>query len=231
MISGNAELARLSQITGEGDRDGVLEFVRSHRSCLKGIALSDPAVAVEQARKDFQRERVLLNEVPFVPSRTHVFKNYAFASTSQRIIDKLLLIQPDASLAEKGDEICDTVLRRACRTGAGADSIFMVQSLFCVEGTFAKHCSSPSDPPIRISLFLDETTGALHFKSEVHNTFAIHDVEHLDQLSGREEIDPVPWIRIEAVVTDSACFATGDRLRSLDLVVSVPYGHGEFRLL
>ena len=231
MIADIPELAKLTSLTSQGDRESVIEFVRSNKACLRGILLSDPVVAVEQARKDFQRERVLLNDVPFVPSKTHVFKNYAFASTSLRLVEKLLVIQPDASLKEKGTEICDLVLRRACRTGAGADSIFMVQSFFCVEGTFAKHCSSSTDPPIRISLSLDESSGSLHFKSEVHNTFAVHDVEHLDQLSGHDEIDPAPWIKVEAVVSDSACFSTGEHQRYLDLIVSIPYGNGEFRLL
>jgi hypothetical protein len=52
-------------------REEVIQ-VLENSNLLHRIPLGTPKVGIEQAKKDFRRERVLLNEVPFIPDR---FKN------------------------------------------------------------------------------------------------------------------------------------------------------------
>ena len=47
--------------------------------CLTGIHLSQPATPIAQALKDFRRERVLFNEVPFIPDKADTDRNVGFA--------------------------------------------------------------------------------------------------------------------------------------------------------
>jgi hypothetical protein len=105
--------------------------------------------------------------------------------------------------------------------------------LFCVEGTFAKHCSDQSDPPIKLEIYLEDTNGIpqLCSRSYVCNNFAIHDIDHIEQLTGHEGSDPPPWLWVESIVTDFSNLATGEHSRKVDFVVSVPYGLREFRPL
>jgi hypothetical protein len=226
------DLEQLSALVQEGDRNGVIAFVSNHRDSLRNIILSDPTVSIEQAKKDFQRERVLLNDVPFIPSRVHVYKNAAFTSTVSHLIDKLFLLGAQDSNEGHAAGAADVVLQRACRTGAGADSLFLVQKLFCIDGTFAKHCSEPNDPPIQVFVFSDAITGAVCAKSVVCNTFALHSMDNLEQLCGADGSgDPRPWVQIEAEVTDLSNLSTGDHERRLALVVSIPYGIQDYRLV
>lgn len=106
-----------------------------------------------------------------------------------------------------------------------------VQKLLCVEGTFAKHCSETTDPPISLDVFVDGVSAAVCAKSVVRNTFDIHDIDNLEQLSGLEQSDPLPWLRVETVVEDFSNFGTGEHRRHLDLEVLAPYGTREFKPL
>ena len=225
----------------ERSREEVLQMVLRHKARLLHLRLIDPLVHLEQALKDFQRERVLLNGLAFVPSRTHLYKNYSLVNTLPRLVAKLCAMHPNAfssipstpssSSSSSSSLMSDLILQRACRTGAGADSLFMVQRLLCVEGTFAKHCSNASrDPPILLDVFFDAAAQSICSRSQVSNTFAIHDTRNLEQLSGHESSDPLPWLLVETVVVDFTDFKTLGHDRRLELVVFVPYGR-DFRQL
>lgn len=170
--------------------------------------------------------------MPFVPSRTHLYKNHSFTQTVALLVDKLGKIHPKcASDSWSAGSLGDIALRRACRTGAGSDSLFMVQKLLCVEGTFAKHCSDPLDPPIKLDLYFDQTVGALCSRSQVWNIFAVHDIDNLEQLSGLESHEPLPWVKVETLVSDFTNFKSCEHRRTLDLTVYVPYGNREYSQL
>ena len=54
------------------------------------IPIHSPHIPLEQTQKDFRREKVLLNMIPFIPHETHVFRNDAFISTLSRLASLLL---------------------------------------------------------------------------------------------------------------------------------------------
>ena len=54
----------------------------------------------------------------------------------------------------EGSIISDAILQRGCRTSAGADTFFLVQQLFCVDGTFVTQKTSlHAEEPIIVDVF------------------------------------------------------------------------------
>ena len=157
-----------------------------HCSVLHRIPVSSPQVTTEQARKDFRRERVLLNDVPFIPDQVDQHRCHAFALTLGVLLQRLRCATSTATTTkneinhdtiarvnheqqgEEGEgaematvlEMTDAIMQRACRTSAGADSFFMVQKLLCVEDTFVTQRAFLSDPPIKVDVFLAPTAAA-----------------------------------------------------------------------
>mmetsp|Transcript_37851 Transcript_37851/g.65410 ORF Transcript_37851/g.65410 Transcript_37851/m.65410 type:complete len:784 (-) Transcript_37851:320-2671(-) len=127
-----------------------------HCAVLHRIPLCNPNTTSEQARKDFRRERVLLNDVPFIPDNIDEDRCHAFDKTLNVLVERMARRKElyDTELYSTTEAITDAVLQRACRTGAGADSFFAVQKLLCVEGTFVTQRTYVSDPPIRIDVFV-----------------------------------------------------------------------------
>lgn len=119
---------------------------------LRHIPLHPSSVSMEQARKDFRRERVLLNDVPFIPDQVDEFRSNGFDLTLMKLVERLKL-QGHQHYKNESD-IAALVLKRACRTCAGADSFFMVQKLFAIEGYFVMQKSFATDPPIRVDVFI-----------------------------------------------------------------------------
>lgn len=197
-------------------------------------------ISVEQAFKDFRREKILFNGVPFIPqgeadddaSNTFVYSLFNFVDRMIRIdpscatVDDQFMsplspsntpvsscrIQPirpsssslfndealealselsinsptspsstasssangsrSADLAQilkdrrnKAEILSSTILRNACRTGAGADSFFNTQRIFVLDGTFLTHKSGSHegngdiDAPVKIDVVLVPCNG------------------------------------------------------------------------
>lgn len=132
------------------------DVIRALERCsyLNQIPLPPPVVTLEQAEKDFCRERVLLNDVAFVPDKFDVDRAHAFSLTL-----RLLLLRMKQGFSHQlykdSNHVCDILMQRACRTSAGSDSFFTVQKMLCVEGTFVTQKTLVNDPPIHIDVFLD----------------------------------------------------------------------------
>jgi hypothetical protein len=275
-------------------KEEVLAVLRGLSGPLRRISLQPCVVTMEQAVKDFRRERVFLNDVPFIPDQVDLNRSNGFSMTLERLVDRLRN-QGSRNCDELGD-VTDMIMQRACRTSAGADSFFIVQQLFCVEGTFVTQKTYTFDPPIRVDVFvteyeigeeeaedeaskmdsrpssthsnpitevtstctfereqaslvrtnsgtsvLTETTNnnghsplqagnngrgatglALCARSEVRNAFAIYDENVMDDITGDEEKDPLPWLDIEAIVVDESNFKKLTNHRSLQLKVTSP---------
>jgi hypothetical protein len=117
---------------------------------------SSPTVTMEQAEKDFCRERVLLNDVAFIPDKNDLDRSRAFALTLRMVLRRLMYNKTvyNEQLYENSDTICDLLMQRACRTSAGADSFFTVQKMLCVEGTFVTQKTLIDDPPVHMDVFI-----------------------------------------------------------------------------
>lgn len=149
-------------------KDEITALLSKMEGVLPRLALSAPTVTVEQSQKDFRRERVLLNEVPFIPDRVDMHRCDAFSITLKEFVSRAMRLNCTSNDLS-ADRVADIVIQRACRTSAGADSYFMVQKLLCVQGTFITQRSVMSglDPPIRIDLFIANQAESLN-DDEVH---------------------------------------------------------------
>lgn len=238
-----------------------------HTNLLHTIPLDSPEVQVEQAHKDFRRERVLFNDVPFIPDKHDVNRCHAFSFTLQTLVERMMRNKDcyNSEVYPSAESISDTIMCRACRTSAGADSFFMVQKLLCVEGHFVTQRASLKDPPIHLDVFISDSSahvdrmehgerrdqhsanghaGPVSFapaiallnpvakmpersrslccRIQVTNSFAIYDADSIEEITGEEELDPPPWLEVEAIVTDESNFLSLGHWRWLQLVVSCP---------
>eukprot|EP01031_Cornospumella_fuschlensis_P048974 gene48974-59956_t len=126
---------------------------------LHRIPLPAPTVSIEQAQKDFRRERILLNDVAFVPDKDDVERSVAFSRTLKVLLQRLMRNRAvyNSQQYSGADAIADLLLQRACRTSAGSDSFFTIQKMFCVEDTIVtQNTTITDDPPIHIDVFLSE---------------------------------------------------------------------------
>jgi hypothetical protein len=162
-------------------------------------------VSIGQAIKDFMRERVILNGVPFIPDEVDENRCHAFGLTLKLLIQRITGEELSSGI------IADDILKRGCRTSAGADSYFKVAELLCVEGTFVIQRSDPSDPPITLDVFLPAlldpglcTSSSSTRNPEICsiirivNRFAIYDLAVVDCLTGIPSLDPPAWLEVNS---------------------------------
>lgn len=156
------------------------DVLRALQQCsfLHRIPLSPPVVPIAQAHKDFKRERVLLNDVAFIPHRERESRSAAFSLTLELLVSRLLRTQYlrhqalprpcDDSVYSSAQSVCDLILQRACRTSAGADAFFAVQKMLCVEGTFVSQKAADEVPPIHIDVFLAHAHTQTHTQAHAY---------------------------------------------------------------
>ena len=133
----------------------VLRTLLHHQSIFRRILIDKaPIVSKDQAEKDFRRERVILNGVVFIPDKINDARSEAFARSLRILVERMLRASSISQKKGSTDWISDIILQRGCRTSAGADSFFLVQKLFCVDGTFVTQKTSlQAEDPIVIDVF------------------------------------------------------------------------------
>ena len=75
-------------------KESVVAALKKHSKCLANIHLPQPATPLAQALKDFRRERVLFNEVPFIPDKADSDRNIGFALTLSEYVRRIHQIYP-----------------------------------------------------------------------------------------------------------------------------------------
>lgn len=185
-------------------------------------------VDLDQAIKDFRREKVIFNGVPFIPSVMDPFKSEIFPKALSEFSSRMQLLHPSCYNQESfqtGRSISEFILQNSCRTSAGADSYFLLQRDFCVNGTtLLQRTEFCEDLPINIDLSVQFVDNKLHLKSKVMiwNSFSVYDNAVLEKLSGNIDIDPLPWLEIDSLIIDDIDFMTCDRTRHIKLLVYSP---------
>ena len=88
--------------------------------CSKLSPTASDNVSVEQAYKDFRREKVLFNGIPFVPQKDMICLDI-FANTLTNFVERMLRIDPSCVAetlskdSNRSKETSDTILKRSCR--------------------------------------------------------------------------------------------------------------------
>lgn len=85
---------------------------------LRCIPVTTPVVTLDQAKRDFKRERVLFNDVPFIPDKTDVHRCHAFSLTLEKLVQRLVSrTQHGSDSMPSFEVISDIIMQRACRLG------------------------------------------------------------------------------------------------------------------
>jgi len=196
-------------------RKDYMEAIEMNKYLLDDIALNPAFVSVEQAIKDFRREQVLLNDVPFIPDS--VYPPY-FSLALQLLVERLIRL--NGNFSGNSRDISDLILQRACRTSSGADSFFKVQSMFRVDGSIVVQRSSSKHPPIVVDVFLVQNSLCSRIVSR--NMYALYKEEQFDNIIGDEVQRPSAWLFIDTVIVDHSNFQTMEHKRVLSIKVYDP---------
>jgi hypothetical protein len=192
-------------------KEGVLKMLLGRDVGWPSIELPASTMDIAQAIKDFRREKVLLNGVRFTPELNSVDNNDTFAASVRNLCSILCRMFPDNEMDAL--QISDSILRKSCRTGCGADSFFAVHKMFAVEHSILMQNTRPDDPPIEIDVFFSQ--GCLYAHTECFNSFILVDSSEIEKIGDSE---PVPWLYIDTFVTDETNFTTGESRRKLDII-------------
>ena len=183
----------------------LLEFCESNSICL-----DSPVVQLEQSFKDFKREKVLLNDIAFVPHEEYIWRNELFGETLGRLCRTLGGAAEEEGMKEK-------ILKNACRTGSGADAFFVIQKLLCIPGTFMAQRSCSDDPPVKIDMF-KAADGRVCCRVVSVNSFSIFDSNM--QIDMSLDIPPA-WLVVTAYIYDELIFG-GEHRRWLTFTPFCP---------
>jgi hypothetical protein len=184
------------------------------------IPLELPAVSVAQAKKDFRRQKINLNEVAFTPELNSTNNNDLFASSIYNLCEILTRLYPMEGGDPKATDIAESVMQRSCRSGTGADSFFAVHQLFSVKDTIVTQHENESHTTIDISLFASD--GSVWARCDCKNSYTLVDISQLGEDTGEETADgmPLPWLYVDTYIRDDTNFSTGYHNRALTIVTS-----------
>ena len=151
-------------------KEEIIDALMNHSESLINIRLAQPVTRLTQAIKDFRRERVLFNEVPFIPDKADHSRNVGFALTLNEYLRRIrerfptevdnsqsphskgrgvsVFMERDNDDGRRVKELeseavgskdgllnldrmtsAEIILQRSCRSSAGTDSFFMVQTV------------------------------------------------------------------------------------------------------
>lgn len=200
-----------SHHSARATKDGMLKMLSGGSVGWPTIELPASTIDIAQAIKDFRREKVLLNGVRFTPELNSVDNNDTFTVSVRNLCSILCRMFPNDEM--DAAQISDSILKKACRTGCGADSFFAVHKIFAVEHSVLMQNAGPDDPPIELEVFCSR--GCLYAHAECYNSYVLIDYSEIEKIG---DSDPVPWLYIDTYVTDETNFTTGERRRKLDII-------------
>ena len=184
----------------------TLKLGSHHIEC---ILHSPSVVSIDQALKDFQREKVLLNGVPFVPDH---LSPALFVTALKLLIDRYLILS-SVSLSSS-QTVNNIILQRACRTCSGADSFFKIEKIFHSHGVCLVQRSSSSEPPIIVDIFISD--GCLCARIETKNLYALYKEENLAAISDQESLSTMAaWMVLDTTIIDEYNFKTTESTRKM----------------
>lgn len=224
-------LSHTSEIT---DKEKILKFVKSRGITHEPIDLlrnntQSQNIAIQQAMKDFRREKVVFNNVSFIPHSVETYRCESFVKTlylsAERLARQISVCADEYT--HNAHRIAEIILQSSCRTSAGADSYFYLQEIFNIDSVILSQrtSSTEDDPPVMIDLSVhSDNHGVQSLVStvKVWNFFAVYDRDIMDNNYSDSVGEPCPWIEIESLVIDTYNFRTNEHKRNMELVTYLP---------
>jgi hypothetical protein len=86
----------------DNSKEDIIDALEKHAQTLVAVRLAQPATPISQAIKDFRRERVLFNDVPFIPDKSDSHRNIAFGLTLDEYIQRMRRCYPGCDNSASG---------------------------------------------------------------------------------------------------------------------------------
>ena len=110
-----------------------------------------PTPAIEQARRDFNRERVMINGIITSPGGDGEDESSGFENVLEAV--KNMIRQADSTLSESTvDAFSSQVLRETCRTQCGGDAFEAVNLMLSNPDILTIGPSSEQAPPMKLNI-------------------------------------------------------------------------------
>jgi hypothetical protein len=88
-------------------KDDLINALEQYAGELISIPLAQPSTPISQALKDFRRERILFNEVPFIPDKSDSHRNIAFGLTLDEFIKRIHRCYPNCDRSMNDNNYSD----------------------------------------------------------------------------------------------------------------------------
>ena len=185
-----------------------LDALQEFKPTLDGIPLPERQVDRRQARKDTQREHVVLNGVQFIGDGDSKINNFISAVKG---------IGLSANMnADQAEDVAERVLQSTSRTSSGADAYFVLNELFSTSGDEERLLKPRPGPlhPVQIELLYRNGT-TMTCKVSTTNLFGLYRSDEIEEYTREyrpaEDRDsgPEPWVLLDTVVTESLTFTWG----------------------
>lgn len=197
----------------DATKDDILNGMRGWEDEWQDVPLQNPNTSVAQAKKDFRRQKVVLNGVSFTPELNSMNNNDLFSNALYHMSGSLLQLCPLADV--RAADIAESVMQYSCRSSTGADSFFAVHQLFSIQDTIVAQHENEDHATIEISLF--STRGAIYARSDCKNSYSLVDISQIG------EETPIPWMFVNTYIRDEVNFKTGSHHRTLSILPSEQY--------
>ena len=185
-----------------------LDALQEFKPTLDGIPLPERQVDRRQARKDTQREHVVLNGVQFIGDGDSKINNFISAVKG---------IGLSANMnADQAEDVSERVLQSTSRTSSGADAYFVLNELFSTSGDEQRLLKPRPGPlhPVQIELLYRNGT-TMTCKVSTTNLFGLYRSDEIEEYTREyrpaEDRDrpPEPWVLLDTVVTENLTFTWG----------------------
>lgn len=123
---------------------------------------SSKLISIEQAIKDFIREKIIFNSVPFISDKKNLYRSFSFFLTLELLILNYIKNYTIKIINNKIFKsyliIRNYLLQRSCRTSMGLDCYTILEKILCIDDTVLiqknKSDQVENESPIYIDIFL-----------------------------------------------------------------------------
>jgi hypothetical protein len=188
--------------------DAVDASKAHHDGAASGGDTTSAADGASGARKDTQREHVVLNGVQFIGDGDSKINNFISAVKG---------IGLSANMnADQAEDVSERVLQSTSRTSSGADAYFVLNELFSTSGDEQRLLKPRPGPlhPVQIELLYRNGT-TMTCKVSTTNLFGLYRSDEIEEYTREyrpaEDRDrpPEPWVLLDTVVTENLTFTWG----------------------
>jgi len=196
--------------------DSLSKLLSTQCISLEPVPAIDPAISLQ----DVSRERVILNNVPFLSVSSGI--NHQFLEAIYELCEKICDMDEVFTLPQ---ELVEGLMSRMARSGSGADSYFKLNSLLGSPDLMImprnREGSKSMPPPITLDVYV--SGGNIHADISCTNMYGLYRKADLKGINAsREDGENPAWINVDAIVEEKINFGNGQSVRFLKVKFPKP---------